>query len=80
MPAKPTGAFKPGALAPVSGFVQTPGVEGEKTVIRGRRFPPTRQPGQVYVYTAVPLRGSTRVLIHAEANEPIAETLDRQAA
>jgi hypothetical protein len=80
MPAKPTGAFKPGALAPVSGFVQTPGVEGEKTVIRGRRFPPTSQPGQVYVYTAVPLRGTTRVLAHEETVAPETATLDRRAA
>jgi hypothetical protein len=80
MPAKPTGEFKPGALAPVSGFVQTPGVEGEKTVIKGRRFPPTSQPGQVYVYTAVPLRGSTRVLAHPGVNAPTAETINRQAA
>lgn len=80
MPTKPTGAFKPGALAPVSGFVQTPGVEGEKTVVKGRRFPPTSRPGQVYVYTAVPLRGSTRVLTQPETADPEIRTLDRQAA
>ena len=56
MPTKPTGAYKPGALAPSSGFVQTPGDESEKTVVKGKPFPPTRKPGQIYIYTAVPRR------------------------
>lgn len=73
MPTKPAGAFKPGALAPASGFVQIPGAEGEKTVIKGKRFPPTSKPGQAYIYTAVPIHGSTRALA------PRPETLPREA-
>lgn len=52
----PAGAYKPGALAPSSGFVQTIGDESEKTVVKGKPFPPTRKPGQLYIYTAVPRR------------------------
>lgn len=60
MPIKPAGAFKPGSIVPASGFVQIPGVEGEKTVVRGRRFPPSNKPGEHYVYTAVPIRRVAR--------------------
>ncbi len=60
MPIKPTGAYKPGALAPASGFVQIPGFEEEKAVIKGKPFPPTRTPGQSYVYTAVPRHAAVR--------------------
>jgi hypothetical protein len=60
MSIKPMGVYKPGALAPSSGFVQTPGDESEKTVVKGKPFPPTRKPGQIYIYTAVPRRAQSR--------------------
>ena len=60
MPIKPTGAFKPGSLAPASGFVQVQGEVAEKTVVKGKPLPPTRAPGQMYIYTAVPRHSAGR--------------------
>ncbi len=47
-------AFKPGQKAPVSGQYGIVGPKGrragtERTVVKGKRFPPTPEPGQRYV-------------------------------
>ena len=42
--------FKPGNIAPKSGQVQETGSRLEKTIVEGKRFPATQQPGNTYKY------------------------------
>lgn len=47
-------SFRPGEIAPRSGQYEIVGPQGretgqERTLVRGKRFPPTPEPGQGYV-------------------------------
>jgi hypothetical protein len=50
---KRMGRYKPGIKAPLSGQIRETGSQTEKTVIRGKRFPPTSAPGNSYVYVDI---------------------------
>jgi hypothetical protein len=53
MKTKKKGRYKPGIKAPLSGQIRETGSQTEKTVIRGKRFPPTSAPGKTYFYVDI---------------------------
>lgn len=53
MARKPSGTYKPGTPAPASGQVKVPGSKVEVTVVENKPMPPTKRPGQAYVYVDV---------------------------